>query len=119
MDIDSKNGLQIYEYLVNHLEELSDRDIVKVTERLSETDLSGQYLASASRYLNAVDCTRYASAVEQMVGAVIDRDREHKYLPELVIALYGSDYEDRATELIATDNNFRRLYKRLNPAHTL
>ena len=28
---------------------------------------------------------------------------------------YGADYADRADELSAVDNNFRRIYKRLFP----
>ncbi len=49
-----------------------------------------------------------------MAGA-IDKDREHKYLPDLLQGLYGADYEVRAKELIAADDNFRRIYKRLFP----
>ncbi len=29
--------------------------------------------------------------------------------------MYGPDYADRADELSAADNNFRRIYKRLYP----
>jgi hypothetical protein len=30
-------------------------------------------------------------------------------------SLYGEDYAERAAELSAVDNNFRRMYKRLYP----
>jgi len=50
------------------------------------------------------------------VVASIEKDREHRYLPALIESLYGADYAERAAELSATDNNFRRIYKRLQPS---
>ena len=32
---------------------------------------------------------------------------------------YGADYAEKAAELSASDNNFRRIYKRLNPQGAL
>ena len=32
-----------------------------------------------------------------------------------MISLYGEDYRQKAPQLVLTDNNFRRIYKRLYP----
>ena len=82
---------------------------------MSRVDLSGQFMASAARYLNAIDPAGYEPAIRNLVAGAIDKDREHRYLPDLLQGLYGSDYEVRAKELIAADDNFRRIYKRLFP----
>lgn len=54
--------------------------------------------------------------IDRLVVASIEKDREHRYLPALIESLYGADYAERAAELSATDNNFRRIYKRLQPS---
>ena len=82
---------------------------------MARVDLSGQFLASAARYLHAIDAEGYAPAIRSLVSQAIDKDREHRYLPDLLQGLYGEDYESRCNELCATDDNFRRIYKRLFP----
>ena len=54
-----------------------------------------------------------------MVALIIDRDREHRYIGDLIQSLYGPDYQQHAAELSATDNNFRRMYKRLYPTSAI
>lgn len=110
------DGLLCYEYLANHMGDCELTDIEQLVEIMSTVDLSGQFLASAARYLNAIDAEGFAPVVRKLVGAAIDKDREHKYLPDLILGLYGADYADRAEQLCATDDNFRRLYKRLCPS---
>lgn len=109
------DGLLTYEYIANHIDDLDDDDLNLLVDNMNVVDLSGQFLASAARYLNAIDATRYAQAIEKLVAATIDKDREHRYLPDVLNGIYGSDYHSRATELSAKDNNFRRIYKRLYP----
>ena len=110
-----KDGLLTYEYLANHIGESVPEEIDALIDNMSRVDLSGQFLASAARYLNAIDPEGYAPAIRNLVSLAIDKDREHKYLPDLLQGLYGEDYETRANELIAADDNFRRIYKRLFP----
>ncbi|MDE5628100.1 MAG: hypothetical protein K2I69_00900 [Muribaculaceae bacterium] len=110
------DGLLTYEYLANHIGESGPEEIDALIENMERVDLSGQFLASAARYLNAIDPAGYAPAIKKLVAAAIDKDREHKYLPDLLLGLYGEGYETKATELCATDDNFRRIYKRLFPA---
>lgn len=110
-----KDGLLTYEYLANHIGESGPEEIDALIDNMSRVDLSGQFLASAARYLNAIDPEGYAPAIRNLVSLAIDKDREHKYLPDLLQGLYGEDYETRANELIAADDNFRRIYKRLFP----
>lgn len=107
-------GLANYEYLANHTADIGD-DINLIISNLQRVDLGGQYLASAARYLNAIDAKGFAEPVRRMVALAIDRDREHRYIPDLIQSLYGEDYRDRAEQLSAEDNNFRRMYKRLYP----
>ncbi len=113
-----KDGLHIYEYLANNIEEDAD-EINTLIDMLSEVDLSGQYMASAARYLNAIDSEKFGEQVKRLVALTIDRDREHNFLGQLMTSLYGEDYADHAKELSATDNNFRRMYKRLYPTSVI
>lgn len=109
------DGLLTYEYLANHIDEIDESDIGDLVENMISVDLSGQFLASAARYLNAIDPFGYGGTVRRLVAATIDKDREHRYLPDILSAVYGGDYHERAAELSRTDNNFRRIYKRLYP----
>lgn len=109
------DGLLTYEYLANHIGECGPEEIDKLVENMERVDLSGQFLASAARYLNAIDSEGYAPAIRNLVAGAIDKDREHRYLPDLLQGLYGEDYERDAAQLCASDDNFRRIYKRLFP----
>ena len=109
-----KEGLQTYEFLVNHLYELNDAQLSEVIDHLESADRSGQYLASGARYMHAIDSERFKEYVRRLVALTIERDRERNYLSDLIQALYGANYYDRVEEL-ASDDNFRRMYKRLFP----
>lgn len=109
------DGLLTYEYIANHIDTLDKNDIDNLVDIMIKVDHSGQFLASASRYLNAIDSEQYADAVRRLVAATIDKDREHRYLPDVLNSIYGPDYCERAAELCENDNNFRRIYKRLYP----
>ncbi len=113
------DGLQSYEYLANHIGECDPESIETIIDNMERVDLTGQFMASAARYLNAIDSEGYRPAVRRLVAATIDKDREHKYLPDLLQGLYGADYEVNAKSLCATDDNFRRIYKRLFPTSTI
>lgn len=108
------DGLANYEYLANNIGRC-DEDIPAIIDNMQRVDLTGQYMASAARFLHAIDAEHYADAVHRLVALTIDRDRERRYLGDLLTCIYGEDYADRAQQLIATDNNFRRIYKRLFP----
>ena len=105
------DGLLTYEYIANHIGLCDD-----IIDNMILVDGSGQFVVSAARYLHAIDSERYASVIDRLVVASIEKDREHRYLPALIESLYGADYAERAAELSATDNNFRRIYKRLQPS---
>lgn len=109
------DGLLTYEYIANHIG-LCDDIMDELVDNMILVDGSGQFVVSAARYLHAIDSARYAAVIDRLVVASIEKDREHRYLPALIESLYGADYADRAEELSATDNNFRRIYKRLQPS---
>lgn len=111
---DDPDGLVTYEYIANHIDTCFD-ELDMLIENMTRVDLVGQFLASAARYLNAIDPVKFAEPVKKLVAATIDRDREHRYLPDLILSIYGEDYEAKAERLMAEDNNFRRIYKRLFP----
>lgn len=113
------DGLKTYEYLANHIGECEPADIEQLIDNMERVDLTGQFMASAARYLNAIDPEGYAPAIRRLVAATIDKDREHRYLPDLLQGLYGAEYEAHAAELCASDDNFRRIYKRLFPTSTI
>lgn len=108
------DGLATYEYLANHIDDC-EADLSFLIENMIKVDPNGQFLVSASRYLAAIDREHFAEAINQMVAAAIDKDRERRYIGDLLDALYGADYKERAAELAAADNNFRRIYKRIYP----
>lgn len=107
-----QDGLLTYEYIANNVNNL-DEDMPVLVEVLADIDRTGQFTASAARFLKAMDAERYARAIERLVAVTIDHDREHNYLPELMQCIYGSVSPQDAVELCSKDNNFRRMYKRL------
>lgn len=109
------DGLATYEYIANHIGEC-DPMMDALVDNMILVDRSGQFTVSAARYLYAIDPSKYAAPIDRLIGAAIDKDRERRYLGDLMQAIYGPDYEAKAPRLIADDNNFRRIYKRLHPA---
>ncbi|MDE6310456.1 MAG: hypothetical protein K2L96_01390 [Muribaculaceae bacterium] len=109
------DGLLSYEYLANNIGECSQTDLQELVDIMRTVDLTGQFLASAARYLHAIDPEGFDETVRTLVAATIDKDREHKYLPALLMSLYGEDCLERSVQLCASDDNFRRIYKRLYP----
>ncbi len=109
------DGLLTYEYIANHIDSLDAESLDGLVDNMISVDLSGQFTASAARYLHAIDAAAYQPAISRLVASTIDKDREHRYLPDILNSIYGPDYADRAAELSASDNNFRRIYKRLYP----
>ena len=110
------DGLLTYEYIANNIG-LCDDLMDELIDNMILVDSTGQFTVSAARYLHAIDATRYTQAINRLVASAIEKDRERRYLPTLIESLYGADYEARASELTATDDNFRRIYKRLFPSH--
>ena len=109
------NGLLTYEYIANNIDSIDDI-MPQLVDNMIMVDPKGQFVASTARYLHAIDPVKYASAIDTLVKAAIDKDREHAYLPDLIMALWGPDYQENAAEISAHDDNFRRIYKRLYPA---
>lgn len=114
----AQDGLTVYEFLVNNLEDMDSDDMKLIVDVLDRADRTGQYLASGARYMNALDKDKYDEHIKRMTSLTIDRDREHNYISDLITALYGAEYYDRVKEL-AGDDNFRRMYKRLFPEGAL
>ena len=110
------DGLLTYEYLANHIGECGPDEIDTLIENMEHVDLTGQFLASAARYLHAIDPEGYAPAIRTLVAYAIDKDRERVYIGSLLTDIWGPDYASRADELSANDRNFRRIYQRLHPA---
>lgn len=106
------DGLLTYEYIANNIDSIDDI-MPELADNIINVDLSGQFVVSAARYLNAIDKEKYATSIDKLVKAAIEKDRERKYLGDLTVSLWGADYKERADELSAKDDNFRRIYKRL------
>lgn len=106
------DGLLIYEYIANNIGECDD-DLPALCDALCAVDRSGQFAASAARYLNAVNSSLYADSVRSLVAATIDKDRERRYLGDLMESIYGKLENIDVDALSAADSNFRRMYKRL------
>lgn len=112
------DGLLTYEYIANHIDTCNEC-IDFLIDNMIRVDLTGQFTSSAARYLSAIDAVGFKGAIDRLVAAAIDKDREHRYLPDLLEGVYGADYASRADQLRVTDDNFRRIEKRLNPQNTL
>lgn len=111
---DDTNGLLTYEYIANNMGSI-DEDMPALVDNMILKDRTGQFVVSTARYLNAIDCDKYASSIDMLVKAAIEKDRAHVYLSYLAASLWGDDFKEHAAELSATDDNFRRIYKRLYP----
>lgn len=108
------NGLKTYEYIANNIGSVDDI-MPELVENMIEVDHSGQFVVSTARYLNAIDSEKYADSIDLLIKAAIVKDRERAYLADLAASIWGADYKDHAEQLSATDDNFRRIYKRLYP----
>ena len=87
-------------------------DLIK---NIIDVDKTGQFVVSAARYLNAINAQKYAADIDLLIKAAIIKDRDRAYLPALASSIWGSDYREKAADLAANDDNFRRIYKRLYP----
>lgn len=105
-------GLATYVYLANNIDSIDD-DMPTVVDSMIHADSTGQFSVSAARYLAAISLERFRPYIDTLVEAAIDKDREHRYIADLLPSIWGEDYEAHADELILADNNFRRIYKRL------
>ena len=108
------DGLLTYEYIANHIGSCDDM-MDELVDNLMACDPNGQFAVSAARYLFAIDRDRYGDHIDRLISAAIDKDREHRYLADLLKSIWGDDYQEHAEELKVNDNNFRRIYKRLFP----
>lgn len=107
-------GMEVYQYIVDHCETCCE-EMDALILKLRQVDTSGQFLASTARYLAAVDRAKFEPWLGSLIEGAIDKDRERRYIGSLLQAIWGDDFELRVTELNATDNNFRRIYKRIHP----
>ncbi len=109
------DGMPVYEYIVNNVDNCSE-DLPALIEKLKKVDRSGQFLSSTARFLNAVDSDAFAPFLPSLIEGAIEKDRERRYIGSLLQAIWGKDYMERASELRLSDDNFRRIYKRIYPA---
>lgn len=109
------DGLLTYEYIANHIGDCNDI-MVDLVDNIINVDKTGQFTVSAARYLNAIDSELYAPNISTLIAAAIEKDHERRYIGDLLTGIWGQDYESRAEVLKVTDDNFRRIYKRLYPA---
>lgn len=109
-----REGMDVYQYIVDHCDTCS-AEMPSLIEKMRNVDTTGQFLASTARYLAAVDREKFEPWLATLIEGAIERDRERRYIGSLLQAIWGEDYESRAKELKITDNNFRRIYKRIYP----
>lgn len=112
------DGMSTYEYLVNNVDKVGEH-MQELIDNLKRVDCSGQFLASTARFLNAIDHDTFSPWLPPLIEAAISKDRERRYIGSLLEALWGVDYKERSEELIKTDDNFRRIYKRIYPADVI
>ncbi|MCF0219270.1 MAG: hypothetical protein HUK14_05765 [Muribaculaceae bacterium] len=107
------DGLVTYQYIANHIDDC-DEDMPFLVDNMIKVDASGQFTVSAARYLATIDRNRFSRHIDILIAAAIDKDREHRYIAELLPSIWGADWEAHAPQLVLTDDNFRRIYKRVS-----
>lgn len=112
------DGLLTYEYIANHIGACDDI-MSELVDNMILVDPTGQFMVSAARYLYAINPEAYADSISRLIATAIEKDRERRYLPDLVTAIWGADYAEHAEELAAKDDNFRRIYKRITPTNAI
>lgn len=108
------DGMLTYEYIANNFDSCEEV-MSELVDNLVRVDHTGQFLASSARYLAAVDREKFSPWLPSLIEAAIAKDRERRYIGSLLESIWGADYRDRAEELRASDDNFRRIYKRIYP----
>lgn len=111
---DDSQGMALYEYIVNNVDTCAEEMDSLICD-LKKADSSGQFLASTARFLAAVDREKFEDVLPQLIEAAIEKDRERRYIGQLLEAIWGKDYAERVETLRAEDDVFRRLYKRVFP----
>ena len=110
-----ENGLLTYEYIANNINNGVEDVMDELIDNMIAVDKTGQFVVSTARYLNAIDKDKFATHIDRLIKAAIVADRERCYLPDLAASIWGNDYKEKASQLSAADDNFRRIYKRLYP----
>ena len=110
-----ENGLLTYEYIANNINNGVEDVMDELIDNMIAVDKTGQFVVSTARYLNAIDKDKFAAHIDRLIKAAIVADRERCYLPDLAASIWGNDYKEKAAQLSAADDNFRRIYKRLYP----
>lgn len=108
------DGMVTYEYICNHCDDCCG-EMDRLVANLQRVDRTGQFLASSARFLAAVDREKYSPWLPALIEGAIAKDRERRYIGSLLEAIWGADYLERAEELRITDDNFRRIFKRVYP----
>ena len=108
------DGLLTYEFIANNIDSVEPM-MPALVANIVRVDANGQFCVSAARYLHAIDAERFSGAVDTLIEAAIDRDRDRAYIALLLPDIWGADYADSADELQARSRNFRRIYRRIYP----
>lgn len=108
------DGLLTYEYIANNIDTVGD-DMADLVENMIAVDQCGQFCVSAARYLHAIAPEGHSAHINKLIAAAIDKDRDRAYIGQLLADIWGKDYAEKVEQLNATDDNFRRIYKRIFP----
>ena len=84
------DGLLTYEYIANNIGSI-DEIMPELADNIIKVDMSGQFVVSAARYLNAIDKDKYAECIDTLIKAAIEKDRERIYLGDLAVSIWGED----------------------------
>ena len=106
------DGLLTYEYIANHMGTCDD-DMPALADNIIRIDLTGQITVSAALYLHATGPDKYKDIIDKLIAASLQKDREHKYIVDLLPGIWGEDYKSHVEELNRASDNFRRIYKRI------
>ena len=106
------DGLLTYEYIANHMG-TCDAHMPALADNIIRVDLTRQITVSAALYVHATGPDKYREIIDKLIAASLQKDREHKYIVDLLSGIWGEDYKTHVDELNRQSDNFRRIYKRV------
>ena len=74
------DGLLTYEFIANNIDSIDDI-MPELAANIINVDMTGQFVVSAARYLNAIDKEKYAESIDMLVKAAIERIIASNHVP--------------------------------------
>ena len=85
----------------------------ELVDNMILVDSTGQFVVSAAPLSLCRDGKHYSDVISASQPPAIEKTANAAICLTLITSIWGADYQSRAEELNATDDNFRRICKRI------